>query len=145
MQKLTSKEERFIQEYIKDFNGAQAYIRAGYSANDARQNAHRLITKDYIRQAIVAKKAEIADKNRDEVTRIRESFEEIAYSKDEAGNYKYSTQMQLKALEKLAKAAGMFSEKIIHPPEIPRLTPEEVAVLRNQAAALDGIRNVPAL
>jgi len=145
MHGLRPKHERFVQEYLKDFNATKAYIRAGYSAKSARQNAHRLLTKDYIQQAIKAKNAEIADKNKDEVTRIRERFEEIAYSKDEIGNYKYSTQMQLKALEKLGKAAGMFSKRIVHLPEIPQLSPEEIRQLREFAAVLDGTACVQAL
>ncbi len=136
MRKLKPKHDRFVQEYLKDFNATKAYIRAGYSANGARQNAHRLITKDYIQQAIKAKNTEIADKNKDEVTRIHERFEEIAYSKDETGNYKYSDQMRLKALNSLAKAAGLFSKRIVQAPDIPDLTPEEVTRLRDVSAML---------
>lgn len=31
MSKLTKKQEAFCQEYVVDFNGTQAAIRAGYS------------------------------------------------------------------------------------------------------------------
>lgn len=43
--KLTPKQEAFCQEYIKDFNGTQAAIRAGYSENTAKVTASENLTK----------------------------------------------------------------------------------------------------
>lgn len=40
------RHELFCHEYLVDFNGKEAYIRAGYSANGAKQNAFRLMTDD---------------------------------------------------------------------------------------------------
>lgn len=42
----------FAREYVKDFNGAQAAIRAGYSAKSARSIAARLLTKDNIQKFV---------------------------------------------------------------------------------------------
>lgn len=54
--KLTDKEKVFLNTYLthKDhkFNATQSYIHAGYSENGARQNAYRLIAKDYMRDEI---------------------------------------------------------------------------------------------
>jgi phage terminase small subunit len=52
MRRLTAKQERFVLEYLVDFNGAQAAIRAGYSQRGARQVAYRLLSNDYISQCI---------------------------------------------------------------------------------------------
>lgn len=41
---LTSKQRRFLAEYLRDFNATQAAIRAGYSADTARQQGSRLLT-----------------------------------------------------------------------------------------------------
>jgi hypothetical protein len=41
---LTPKQARFCLEYIKDGNGTQAAIRAGYSEKTADQQASRLLT-----------------------------------------------------------------------------------------------------
>jgi len=49
---LTDKQRRFVEEYIKDQNGAAAARRAGYDENSARQMAHENLTKPYIRSAI---------------------------------------------------------------------------------------------
>lgn len=52
--KYTIKEALFCQEYIIDFNGTQAYMRAGYkaSAKVARINASKLLTKPNINAKI---------------------------------------------------------------------------------------------
>ena len=44
----------FVAEYIKDFNGTQAAIRAGYSAKSAAQQASRLLTNAKIAEMIAA-------------------------------------------------------------------------------------------
>jgi phage terminase small subunit len=45
---LTAKQQRFIEEYTVDFNGAQAATRAGYAPRSARITASRLLTNDNI-------------------------------------------------------------------------------------------------
>lgn len=47
------REEIFAREYVKDLNGQQAAIRAGYSEKTARAQASRLLTKSNV-QAIIA-------------------------------------------------------------------------------------------
>ncbi len=50
--KLTPKELLFCEIYLSNkFNGAEAYIEAGYKATEyARQEAYKLTTKPYIRK-----------------------------------------------------------------------------------------------
>lgn len=43
-------QERFCQEYIKDLNGAQAAIRAGYSAKSAKETASRMLSYPAVRE-----------------------------------------------------------------------------------------------
>jgi phage terminase small subunit len=47
--KLTAREERFLIEYLKDFNGTKAAIAAGYSEISAHVLAHRLLSKANIK------------------------------------------------------------------------------------------------
>jgi len=47
-QELTAKQELFCKEYIIDFNGTQAAIRAGYSENTANVIASENLSKPYI-------------------------------------------------------------------------------------------------
>lgn len=46
---LTAKQQRFVDEYLKDLNATQAAIRAGYSKKTADQQASRLLTNVKIR------------------------------------------------------------------------------------------------
>ncbi len=57
---LTSKQQRFAEEYVLDHNGAAAAVRAGYSARSAKQIAHELLTKPDLRAAIEAQEALVA-------------------------------------------------------------------------------------
>ncbi len=50
--KLTNKQRVFIAEYLKDFNGTQAAIRAGYSKKTANEIASENLTKPSIKEAI---------------------------------------------------------------------------------------------
>ncbi|MEW8228304.1 MAG: terminase small subunit, partial [Candidatus Thiodiazotropha endolucinida] len=50
-ERLTTKQQQFVLEYPKDFNGAQAAIRAGYSENSARQIAAENLAKPDIQKA----------------------------------------------------------------------------------------------
>ena len=62
---LTARQLRWIDEYLIDFNGAAAAVRAGYSRKCARSIAYENTTKPDIqavlqeRQAAIAKKMQI--------------------------------------------------------------------------------------
>ena len=49
---LTARQRRFVEEYVKDHNGSQAVIRAGFSANGAAVYATRLLSKSNIKDAV---------------------------------------------------------------------------------------------
>jgi phage terminase small subunit len=51
-QLLTPRQEQFCHEYLKDRNGTQAAIRAGYSPKTAQEQASRLLSKVMIRAKI---------------------------------------------------------------------------------------------
>lgn len=59
-EKLTPRQQRFVEEYLKDLNAAAAYKRAGYKidSHGANVNGNRLMTYPKIRAAIAAGKAE---------------------------------------------------------------------------------------
>lgn len=54
------KQQRFIWEYCKDFNGNQAAIRAGYAESGARAIACKLLKRPEILEAIEDRKRQIA-------------------------------------------------------------------------------------
>lgn len=53
MAKLTKKRMAFIDEYLKDFNGTQAAIRAGYSKKTAKSIASEILTLPDVSEAIL--------------------------------------------------------------------------------------------
>jgi phage terminase small subunit len=61
MKRIPPKRLKFISEYLKDFNGAQAAIRAGYPKNSARQEATRLLANDYVQAEIEKKTSKVLE------------------------------------------------------------------------------------
>jgi len=78
--KLSAKRQRFIDEYCVDFNGTQAAIRAGYSANSANMQAARLLANDNIRKALDEKRLEIAESSKLKVSDVIDELKNIAFS-----------------------------------------------------------------
>lgn len=82
MAKLTAKQKAFIQEYLKDLNATQAYMRAGYKANEnvARTNSSRLLANANIQAEI--EKAMARREKRTEVTqdRVVKELSKVAFS-----------------------------------------------------------------
>jgi phage terminase small subunit len=60
--KLTPKHQRFVQEYLVDFNATQAAIRAGYSPKVADRNGPRLLRNAAISAAVQGHKDQFAAK-----------------------------------------------------------------------------------
>ena len=77
---LNEKQKRFAKEYVKDFNGKQAAIRAGYSEVSSSSTASELLTYPKVQAAI---QKEIQKRNkRIEVTqdRVVEELAKIGFS-----------------------------------------------------------------
>lgn len=49
---LNDKQKAFVRQYLKDFNATQAALRAGYAEVSAHSQAHDLLKKPEIKQAI---------------------------------------------------------------------------------------------
>lgn len=58
MAKLTTKQERFVEEYMFDLNATQAAIRAGYSTQSASQQGSYLLSLPKVRARIDELRAE---------------------------------------------------------------------------------------
>ena len=101
MAKLTARRRKVIEEDVKDWNGAPAAIRAGYSKKTARVIASELLTFPNVQAEI---KKHLPDS--DEITCL---IAEIARAKAEE-----ATRDRLKALELLGKTHSLFTDKIEH-------------------------------
>jgi phage terminase, small subunit len=67
--KLTPKQMRFVDEWLIDFNGKQAAIRAGYSAKTAEATAARLLRNVKVQAEISRRQKDL--QRRTEVTQER--------------------------------------------------------------------------
>ena len=93
---LTEKQVRFVEEYLKDLNATQAYIRAGYQArgNSAEANGNRLIRNDQVRAAVDAAMMARSERTGVTVDGVLTELEPLAhscidhYAIDDAGNAK---------------------------------------------------------
>ena len=61
---FTPKQAAFVQEYLKDLNGTQAAIRAGYSKRTANEQASRLLANVNIQEAVAKAKAERSNRTK---------------------------------------------------------------------------------
>ena len=77
---LNSKQLRFIDEYLIDFNATQAAIRAGYSKKTASEQSFALLRKLQIQTAIQAKQKELASRAGITRERIISEIARIAFS-----------------------------------------------------------------
>lgn len=75
-----AQHELFCHQYLIDCNGAQAYIRAGYSDKGARQSASKLLTNAYISARLtylIDERKKAATKTADDIER---ELEKLAFS-----------------------------------------------------------------
>ena len=105
MSELTAKQQRFIDEYPKDFNATQAAIRAGYSAKSAGVMACRLLKNTQVSQEIEKRMGEIEQKNDVEVGEIILGLRNIAFGP------KATNADRLRALDLLGKHKAIWTER----------------------------------
>lgn len=77
---LTDRQEVFCQEYIKDFNGTQAAIRAGYKMKSANEIASENLAKPNIAARVKALIKETSQKNESMLDRIKAELIRIAFA-----------------------------------------------------------------
>lgn len=127
MSALRGKHEIFCQEYIVDYNGTQAAIRAGYEKKSARQQASRLLSQEEILNRIMELQADQVKRlaiSQDYVVMqlldtykcCREATPVMKYDYDlcvmvETGVYQFDSKGALRALELLGKHLGMYDRK----------------------------------
>jgi len=105
--KLTPVQKRFVKEYVIDFNGTDAYIRASNTSNrkSASVQASKLLKMDKVKDAIdIYVKEQLGPLEKDLIGNV-----EFWISIRDDPNAR--TTDRLKASEQLAKYRSMFIEK----------------------------------
>jgi len=120
---LTPKQERFCLEYVKDLNGTQAAIRAGYSERSANEIAAENMAKPSIAERIAELQRPIAEKAIVDATYVLTSLKAIAERCMQAelvsdkdgvttGEYKFDAAGANRALELLGKHLVLFTDRV---------------------------------
>jgi len=127
----TTKQQRFIDEYLIDFNATQAAIRAGYSSDTAKQQGSRLLTNVDVRAAIddaIRERSSRALVSQDAV--LLGLLEEARYTGEGS-----SHSARVSAWAHIGKHLGMFIDRVhgvtrneLVAPPAKDLTDEELAV-----------------
>ena len=104
---LTDKQQRFTNEYPKDFNATQAAIRAGYSPKGAGVMACRLLKNPRVSEEIAKRMGDIVEKTDVEVGEIVAALRKIAF-----GGKKATNSEQLKALDLLGRFKAMYTDRV---------------------------------
>ena len=119
---MLDRHKRFVEEYMIDGNGQNAYLRVYPEAtlSSAREAGSRLLRRTDISMEL--------EKNQDErMKNIMWSVEDILQqSKDIAQSDDSSTHEKLKALELGAKSLGLFREKVEHSGNISIVLDKEI-------------------
>lgn len=76
---LPPKKQRFCNEYVVDYNGKQAAIRAGYSENNASSQGSKLLAEGDVCKAISELMADIKMRNLATADRSLEELARIAF------------------------------------------------------------------
>lgn len=104
---LTAKQQRFVSEYLTDFNGTQAAIRAGYSASGARTEGARLLANAGIQGALRDLQADYATRHGITIDHITEMHRQ-AY---EVGLQTLNPSAMTTAAQNLAKLHGLIVDR----------------------------------
>ena len=119
MSELEEKQKMFCKEYLVDFNGTQAAIRAGYSKKTARSIASENLTKPniqaYLKELIDSRNKRTQITQDDVIADIikvkdRCMQNEVVLDKEgnETGIYKFDSNGANKALDMLMKHTGGY-------------------------------------
>ena len=79
--KLTDKQQRFVEEYLIDCNATQACIRAGFSAHNADKIGPQLLAKGVVIKAIAEAKGKLSKKTGISAERVINELSAIGFSK----------------------------------------------------------------
>lgn len=109
MGQLTIRQANFCREYVKDFNGLQAAIRAGYSKLGAKEAGYRLLTHGHVKKLIAQLQDGVVKKAKLTAQEIVEGIEELAQSCALT-----NPAVSMRAYETLAKMQGILTDRVEH-------------------------------
>lgn len=125
---LTKKKIIFCNEYVIDYNGKQAAIRAGYKESNAASQASRLLSDSEILEYIKVLQKHLVDSSclteEKVINHLQDVLERCLSAKPvmewdysehemvETGDWTFDSKGALEAIKLLGQHLGMFSNKI---------------------------------
>ena len=106
---LEPRQLLFIEEYLKDYNGTQAAIRAGYSERTANVKGSQLLTKINIKNEILRRQSLISKATN--ITIITATEDLLKFIQELYSDEKIERSVQLKAMELIYKLNGLFNDQ----------------------------------
>jgi phage terminase small subunit len=103
---LTTKQERFLEEYLKDRNGIQAAIRAGYTEKSAHTMSQACLAHPVIASKLQKVAAVAQQRSEVDAAFVLRELKRVAEQEDVAQSTK------VRALELIAKHLGMLEDRI---------------------------------
>ena len=119
-EKLTQKQQRFVDEYIISGNATQAAIKAGYSKRSAQQTGAENMLKPVIKAELDRRNAEIKSAKTADMQEVMEYLasvmrgeqtESVATAKGIYDNVPVSAKDRIKAAELIGKRHGAWTDK----------------------------------
>lgn len=151
--KLTTQQELFCQEYIIDYNGTRAAIRAGYSEKTADVQASKLLRNVKVLARIRAIQKDRLEKlavtQESVILNLLEVYDRCMQAKPvlewdcnehkmvETGEYTFDSKGALKAMEMIGKHLAMFTNKVEHSGTVNTGNTELTAILEQLKARND--------
>lgn len=119
-EKLTQKQQRFVDEYIISGNATQAAIKAGYSKKTAKQMGTENLAKPIIKAELDRRNAEIKSAKTADMQEVMEYLasvmrgeqtESVATAKGIYSDVPVSAKDRIKAAELIGKRHGAWTDK----------------------------------
>lgn len=104
---LTTRQRRFVEEYLVDFNGSAAAVRAGYSAKRPECIAYEMLQHPGIRAAIDQLTTNNAVESLTKPDYVMRKLRKTIEAAESDGNHN----AVLRGCEIMARALGMFVER----------------------------------